>query len=238
MPALRESCATLWNRGSFSAAGIQFCRISGCKHRTPGDRHRFRLSDVSRRINADPASHFHREGIPARRRPVYDSGMINETAIRARYGAIKDRLDERVVACSWRRKDRRRLRRDRGGVAGDRCGAQHDHSGGQGSSDGASDDGAGAAQVCRQTGAEPVQPSRAGRPAPLVELETMGDPMRPLLWVSKSREKLASALRTLNHAVWMIWPGHTTRISVARSTTTATFTSPHWPGRCAGSMPS
>jgi hypothetical protein len=29
----------------------------------------------------------------------------------------------------------------------------------------------------------------------------MGDPMRPLLWVSKSREKLAVALRALNHAV-------------------------------------
>jgi hypothetical protein len=35
----------------------------------------------------------------------------------------------------------------------------------------------------------------------LVEPATMGDPMRPLLWVSKSREKLASALRALNHAV-------------------------------------
>ena len=29
----------------------------------------------------------------------------------------------------------------------------------------------------------------------------MGDPMRPLLWVSKSREKLAVALRAMNHAV-------------------------------------
>ena len=35
----------------------------------------------------------------------------------------------------------------------------------------------------------------------LVEPATMGDPMRPLLWVSKSREKLAVALRALNHAV-------------------------------------
>ena len=29
----------------------------------------------------------------------------------------------------------------------------------------------------------------------------MGDPMRPLLWISQSLEKLASALRTLDHAV-------------------------------------
>jgi hypothetical protein len=35
----------------------------------------------------------------------------------------------------------------------------------------------------------------------LVEPATMGDPMRPLLWVSKSREKLASVLHGLNHAV-------------------------------------
>jgi hypothetical protein len=35
----------------------------------------------------------------------------------------------------------------------------------------------------------------------LVEPAIMGDPMRPLLWVSKSREKLASALRALNHTV-------------------------------------
>jgi hypothetical protein len=35
----------------------------------------------------------------------------------------------------------------------------------------------------------------------LVEPATMGDPMRPLLWVSKSREKLAVALRALDHAV-------------------------------------
>ena len=61
---------------------------------------------------------------------------------------------------------------------------------------------------------ERVRRKGAGRPAlsqsnpavledlrRLVEPATMGDPMRPLLWVSKSLEKLASALRTLNHAV-------------------------------------
>ena len=35
----------------------------------------------------------------------------------------------------------------------------------------------------------------------LVEPATMGDPTRPLLWVSKSREKLALALRAMNHTV-------------------------------------
>ena len=35
----------------------------------------------------------------------------------------------------------------------------------------------------------------------LLEPATMGDPMRPLLWVSKSREKLAVGLRAMNHAI-------------------------------------
>src|SRR3977135_1849918 len=35
----------------------------------------------------------------------------------------------------------------------------------------------------------------------LVEPATMGDPMRPLTWVSKSREKLACALKASGHAV-------------------------------------
>jgi hypothetical protein len=64
------------------------------------------------------------------------------------------------------------------------------------------------------TGTLRVRRKGAGRPASseadvtllddlrdLVEPATMGDPMRPLLWVSKSREKLASALRAMNHAV-------------------------------------
>src|ERR1700735_1482518 len=35
----------------------------------------------------------------------------------------------------------------------------------------------------------------------LVEPATMGDPMRPLLWVSKSHDKLATALRAMGHKV-------------------------------------
>src|SRR3984885_13225404 len=35
----------------------------------------------------------------------------------------------------------------------------------------------------------------------LVEPATMGDPMRPLLWVSKSHEKLAAALREMGHKI-------------------------------------
>jgi hypothetical protein len=35
----------------------------------------------------------------------------------------------------------------------------------------------------------------------LLEPATLGDPMRPLLWVSKSHAKLASALRDMGHSV-------------------------------------
>ncbi|MBF0561722.1 MAG: hypothetical protein HQL37_06800, partial [Alphaproteobacteria bacterium] len=35
----------------------------------------------------------------------------------------------------------------------------------------------------------------------LAEPAAMGDPMRPLMWVSKSWEKLAAALRTMDHQV-------------------------------------
>jgi len=35
----------------------------------------------------------------------------------------------------------------------------------------------------------------------LVEPATLGDPMRPLLWVSKSRDKLASALAAMGHSI-------------------------------------
>ena len=35
----------------------------------------------------------------------------------------------------------------------------------------------------------------------LIEPATLGDPERPLLWVSKSSEKLAAALRAMGHQV-------------------------------------
>jgi hypothetical protein len=128
--------------------------------------------------------------------------MINENAIRARYAAIKDQLDERG----------RRLF-----VAAEKAAA------GYGGTAAVSR----ATGVARSTiirGAKDllavssatlrIRRAGAGRAASstadptvlddlrgLVEPATMGDPLRPLLWVSKSREKLAVALRALNHAV-------------------------------------
>ena len=128
--------------------------------------------------------------------------MIDEDAIRTRYAAIKDRLDERG----------RRLF-----VAAEKAAAGY----------GGTAAVCRATGVARSTiirGAKdllaasstPVRVRRkgAGRPPAskadptvledlrrLVEPATMGDPMRPLLWVSKSREKLAVALRAMNHAI-------------------------------------
>jgi hypothetical protein len=128
--------------------------------------------------------------------------MIDETAIRARYVAIKDQLDERG----------RRLF-----VAAEKIAAGY---GGTAAVSRAT--GVAHSTIIRGTKdllTAPAAPNRvrrkgAGRPAlsqsnpavledlrRLVEPATMGDPMRPLLWVSKSLEKLTCALRTLNHAV-------------------------------------
>jgi Rhodopirellula transposase DDE domain len=128
--------------------------------------------------------------------------MIDENAIRTRYAAIKDRLDERG----------RRLF-----VAAEKAAAGY----------GGTAAVCRATGVARSTiirgakdllAASPstarVRRKGAGRPLAskadptvledlrrLVEPATMGDPMRPLLWVSKSREKLAVALRAMNHAI-------------------------------------
>ncbi len=126
--------------------------------------------------------------------------MIDEDAIRARYAVIKDKLDERG----------RRLF-----VAAEKTAAGY---GGTAAVSRAT--GVARSTIIRgardlaQAGSARVRRKGAGRPAlsqsdptllddlrRLVEPATMGDPMRPLLWVSKSREKLAAALRALGHAV-------------------------------------
>ena len=128
--------------------------------------------------------------------------MIDENAIRARYAAIKDQLDERG----------RRLF-----VAAEKAAAGY---GGTAAVFRAT----GVARSTIIRGAKDLRDASAptgrvrrkgaGRPLSskadptvledlrrLVEPATMGDPMRPLLWVSKSREKLAAALRMMSHAV-------------------------------------
>jgi hypothetical protein len=128
--------------------------------------------------------------------------MIDETAIRVRYEAVKGRLDERgrrlFVAAE-------KIAAGYGGTAAVSRATGVAHST---IIRGAKD------LLTMPAVAGRVRRKGAGRPAlsqsnpailedlrRLVEPATMGDPMRPLLWVSKSLEKLASALRGLNHAV-------------------------------------
>ena len=128
--------------------------------------------------------------------------MIDEDAIRVRYAAIKDQLDERGrrlfvaaekaaagyggTAAVWRATGVARSTIIRG--ARDlraACPAS--------------------TRVRRRGAGRPLatkaDPTMLDDLRRLVEPATMGDPIRPLLWVSKSREKLAAALRALNHAV-------------------------------------
>lgn len=128
--------------------------------------------------------------------------MIDEPAIRVRYAAIKDRLNER---------DRRLF------VAAEKAAAGY---GGTAAVSRAT--GVARSTIIRgvkdlltpSAATSGVRRKGAGRPPlskadptvledlrRLVEPATMGDPMRPLLWVSKSREKLAVALRALKHAI-------------------------------------
>lgn len=128
--------------------------------------------------------------------------MIDENVIRARYAAIKDKVDERG----------RRLF-----VAAEKVAAGYGGTAAVSRATGVArstiirgaKDLAGplpaAGRVRRPGGgrrltstADPTVLEDLRR---LVEPATMGDPMRPLLWVSKSREKLAAALRGLNHAI-------------------------------------
>jgi hypothetical protein len=128
--------------------------------------------------------------------------MIDETAIRARYLAIKDRLDERgrrlFVASE-------KVAAGYGGTAAVSRATGMAHSTIiRGAKDLLSVP-ASTERVRRKGGGRPAlsqcNPTVLNDLRQLVEPATMGDPMRPLLWVSKSREKLASALRALNHAV-------------------------------------
>ena len=128
--------------------------------------------------------------------------MIDEEAIRTRYAAIKDRLDERG----------RRLF----------VGAEKTAAGYGGTAAVYRATGVARSTIIRGAKELVASSSRsgrmrrtgAGRPLlsksdatvlddlrGLLEPATMGDPMRPLLWVSKSREKLATALRAMHHAI-------------------------------------
>jgi DNA-binding phage protein len=141
-------------------------------------------------------------GIPSHEHDVYHGWMIDETAIRSRYEAMRSGLDER---------ERRLFAAAEAGTAG---------YGGVSAV-------ARATGIARSTinrglkdltafdlAQQKVRRAGGGRPSltqtdptlledlqRLLEPATLGDPMRLLVWVSKSHAKLAAALRGMGHQV-------------------------------------
>jgi len=133
---------------------------------------------------------------------VYHEGMIDEPAIRGRFEALRPRLDERG----------RRLF----------CAAEARTAGDGGVTVVARATGVARSTInrglkdlqARDPAPSKVRRSGGGRPAltqtdptlledlrALLESTTLGDPMQPLFWVSKSHAKLAQALRERGHRV-------------------------------------
>ena len=128
--------------------------------------------------------------------------MIDEIAIRARYAAIKNQLDERgrrlFVAAE------KKAAGYGGTAAVSRATGVARSTIIRGAKDLLTVSPAEVRVRRKGAGRRPsseADPTVLGDLRQLVEPATMGDPMRPLLWVSKSREKLAAALRALNHAI-------------------------------------
>ena len=169
----------------------------------------------------DSGDDFRREEDSSAATACVRSRMIDETAIRARYAAIKGQLDER---------DRRLF------VAAEKIAAGYGGTAAVSRATGVAD--STIIRGAKDLLTAPAAPDRvrrkgAGQPAlsqsdpavledlrRLVEPATMGDPIRPLLWVSKSREKLAAALRTLKHSVcantvgkMLISPGYSRQVN-------------------------
>ncbi len=133
---------------------------------------------------------------------LYVGGMIDEDAIARRYEAVRDQLDERgrrLFAATEARAAKR------GGTAAvSRATGIARSTIGRGLND------------LQRPSLEPCRVRRDGsgrRPLTardptlledlrrLAEPVTRGDPMRPLLWVSKSQAKLAAALRAMGHRI-------------------------------------
>ena len=127
--------------------------------------------------------------------------MIDETAIRDRYAAMRSRLDERGRRLFAAAEARAAGYGGVSAVARATGIARSTIDRGLKELDAASV----ARKIRRPGGGRPSatqkDPTLLDDLQKLLEPATLGDPMRPLLWVSKSHAKLASALRDMGHAV-------------------------------------
>jgi hypothetical protein len=141
-------------------------------------------------------------GIPVCDAGVYGMSMIDESPLRIRYEAVRSSLDERSRRLSAAPEAKAA---GYGGIAAASRATKVARSTiGRGLKD-LRDPGSLTGKVRRKGGGSPRLTMRY--PTLLADLErllepaTMGDPMRPLRWVSKSHDKLATALRALGHKV-------------------------------------
>jgi DNA-binding phage protein len=140
-------------------------------------------------------------GIPSLGDDVYHDPMIDETAIRKRCEAMRSRLDERerrLFAAAEARS---------AGYGGVSVVARAIGIARSTIDRGLKDLEAldSVRKVRRAGGGRPLltqtDPTLLADLGRLLEPATLGDPMRPLVWVSKSHAKLALALRTMGHRV-------------------------------------
>jgi len=128
--------------------------------------------------------------------------MIDETQLRIRFGSVRSSLDERGRRLSAAAEANAA---GYGGIAAVARATKIARSTiGRGLKD-LRDPGSLTGKVRRKGGGSPrltsKDPTLLEDLQRLLEPATMGDPMRPLRWVSKSHEKLATALRAMGHKV-------------------------------------
>ena len=141
-------------------------------------------------------------GIPVFAACVYIVSMIDESPLRIRYEAVRSSLDERGRRLSAAAEAKAA---GYGGIAAaSRVTKLARSTIGRGLKD-LRDPGSLGRKVRRKGGGSPrlatKDPTLLADLERLLEPATMGDPMRPLRWVSKSHDKLATALRAMGHKV-------------------------------------
>ena len=141
-------------------------------------------------------------GIPVFAASVYIVSMIDESPLRIRYEAVRSSLDERGRRLSAAAEAKAA---GYGGIAAaSRVTKLARSTIGRGLKD-LRDPGSLERRVRRKGGGSPrlatKDPTLLADLERLLEPATMGDPMRPLRWVSKSHDKLATALRAMGHKV-------------------------------------
>src|ERR1039457_2903220 len=167
----------------------------------------FRFSRLRRRPKTIESSEVTWPGISAREIPARAStfqtlGMIDTSVIRERFTAVERDLNERS------RRLLAAVEAKTAGYGGITAASQATGIArstiGRGLKDLAAP-GSLSGEVRRPGGGGPTliekDPTLLEKLRPVVEPATMGDPMRPLMWVSKSHAKLAAALREMGHKI-------------------------------------